>query len=350
MDTWILKMLRARNVRRIIACALLIVVVIILPFTQSRYFKNFLMGPYSLGPTYLNSISDISVEPRYFAKVAGSKVVDSGIQEITTTKEGGKETEKKVTASYYILFVGDRLLVCKSGSGPMTTFEGELTPLPADLEQKLFDTPDMKDIRGRFYPFYINDESFRFGGYFAIAVALICCIIVIWYGLPAWRYLQDPGSHPLVIRVKWWGDPISLANLFQRKDNIHRFKGGNSWAINNQFLIKSTFFSFDILRFSDLIWAYKKVTRHSINFIGITNRYAVLICNGYTTIIPASEKAIHNILAFAAQRAPWAVFGFSIKLENSYRINGRELIESVMQRKRELEQAEKVKSQVPPEF
>ncbi|MGD8322636.1 MAG: hypothetical protein PVJ02_19450, partial [Gemmatimonadota bacterium] len=258
------------------------------------------------------------------------------LEEITVTTRNGVETGRSVTASYHALVVGDRLLVCKSRSGPRTTFEGSLLPMPLELQQQLFQTPDMQEIRHHFYPFYLNDESFRVPGYWALGVLLIFGFLLLRYGRPAWRTMQDPTSHPLIERVQAWGDPIGVAAAAQRESRSPRVKGRNGWILSDQFLMRSTFFTFDLLRLSDLLWAYKKVTKHSINFIptGKTHE-AVLICYGGAATVEGSEKTVDEVLAFACERTPWAVFGFTKDLEGVFNGSTDEFCAAVEQRKME---------------
>ena len=77
MDTWILEMVRARSLRRVTAWAAALACLALLASGQSRYIQNFLMGPYDLGPADLDSIRDVSKTPRYFARVSGSKAIDT---------------------------------------------------------------------------------------------------------------------------------------------------------------------------------------------------------------------------------------------------------------------------------
>ncbi len=336
MDSWILKMVRARSVRRVAAWAAALASVALFGIAQLRYIQNFLLGPFDLGPTDLAAIRDVSEFPRYFARVTGSKAIDTGIQQIEIHKRGGVETSRSVSAAYYALVVGDRLLVCKSGTGSRTSFEGELAPISADLAGRLFDTPDMLAIRGRFYPFYLSDESFRLPGYIAIAGLLVFAFLLAKQALPAWRHLQDPMSHSVMKRVDSWGDPIGVAVAAERESLAPRYKGGNGWTITDEFLIQSTFFTFELLRLSDLLWGYKRVTKHSVNFIPTGKTYdAVLVCYGGAATVQGSDKVCDEILRFAAQRTPWAIFGFSKEVDEYFNKNTRAFCGAVEQRKQE---------------
>lgn len=150
----------------------LLVAMAIHPVLRPGYFRNFLEGPYELCPADLDAISDVKTAPRYFVRVTGSKAIFTGVEEIEVRKRGGVETSRSVSARYYALVVGDRLLVCKGGNEPETSFEGTLSPLPEDVARRLFSDPANSAARDRFYPFYVDDASFRTPGCFAIALVL----------------------------------------------------------------------------------------------------------------------------------------------------------------------------------
>jgi hypothetical protein len=337
METWILKNVRVRNARRVGAWVAVAACLGFFAAGQSRYLANFFGGPYSLGAADLDSIPNIAEAPRYFARVTGSKVLDTGIQELTIHQKNGVETGRSVSAGYYALVVGDRLLVCKSRSGSRATFEGELTAMPLELEGHLFNTADMKAIRHRFYPFYLDDEPFRVPGYWGLGALAAFGFLFFIYGRSAWRYFRDPASHPLIERVQKWGDPVGVAVAAERQARSPRMKGGGGWVLTDQFLLRSTFFTFDVLRLSDLLWAYKKITKHSVNFIPTGRTYeAVLACYGGTATIPGNEKTVDGALTFASQRTPWAILGFSKELESAFKTNTRAVCAAVERRKAEL--------------
>jgi hypothetical protein len=308
----------------------------LLAFAHRRYVENFVGGPYDLGPADLDAVRDVSEAPRYFARVTGSKAVDTGLQQITVRRRGGVDTNRSVSASYYALVVGDKLLLCKTATGPRTTFDGELAAMPAAMAGQLFDSPEMQAIRNRFYPFYLDDGSFRLPGYIAVAGLLVFGIVLVKQAVPAWEHWQDPASHPTARRAEAWGDPIGLAAAVEKESRAPRHKGANGWAITDQFLIRSTFFSFDLLRLSDLLWSYKKVTKHSVNFIPTGKSYeAVLVCDGGIANLTGSEKTVDGILGFAARRAPWAIFGFSNEIQQYFSREAASFSIVVEQRKRE---------------
>ena len=335
MDSdWILGKVKSRSLRCVAAWAVVGVAVLLLVSGQRRYFRNFFGGPYNLGAAELDAIQDPAQAPRYFVKVAGSDVAETGLEQITIHKSHGVETSRSVSASYYMLAVGDKFLVCKSGSRS-TTFQGELEPISADLAGRLFSDPEMQAIRDRFYPYYLNDDSFRTGGYVAIVGLLILGLVFFRTAIPAWRHLGDPWSHPLVKRIHGWGDPMLVATA-EREAASPRHKGRNGWSLTEQFLVRSTFFRFDLLRLSDIVWAYKKVTQHRTNFVPTGKTYeAIVVCYGGAATITGKEATVDTILTYAAQRAPWAIFGFDKELDSRWRKDSSSVCAAVEKRRQE---------------
>ena len=335
MDTWILKKIRAVSLRRVVAWSLGLVAGLLVATSDHRYIHNFLRGPFTLGAADLDSIRDVTTTPRYFARVSGSRVIDTGIREYSVRTSGGVETGRSESGAYYALVVGDKFLILKASGDVSSVAEGKLAPWPSDLEAEVFDSKEMRALRSRFYPFYVADGSFRVAGYVVIVCALAFAGLLVWKGVPAWRYAREPSSHPLLARTQPWGDPLGVAVEAEREFGTPHFTGGG-WRVGDKYLIRSTVFAFDVLRLEDLLWAYKKVTKHSINFIPTGKTYeAILACYGGTAEIKGKEPRIEEILAFAQQRAPWAVLGYTEEIATFFNSKTQEFAGAVEQRRRE---------------
>lgn len=73
-----------------------------------------------------------------------------------------------------------------------------------------------------------------------------------------------------------------------------------------------------------------------MNFIPTGKSYtAILACDGGTAEIKAREKTVDVILAFGAERAPWAIFGFSDELQRLFSKSTPEFCAAVERRKQE---------------
>jgi uncharacterized protein DUF6709 len=336
MESWVLKMIRTAALRRVIVWGAVLAIGVLFFLSNSRYVGNFLRGPFALDRAALDSIGEVGAAQRYFVRVTPERTIDTDIREYTTHTSAGVETSREVSGAYYALALGDRFLIAKTGGDAPTVAEGSLEPLPADLESHLFDSKEMEAIRPRFYSFYVNNESFRLPGYIAIAVALVLGLLLVKIAAPAWRYYREPESHPLLQRIASWRvDPLGVAVEAERDFNTPRFREGNGWKVGDKYLIRSAFFTFDLLRLTDLLWAYKKVTKHSINFIPTGKTYdAILVCYGGSATIKAKEKRVEEMIRFAAERAPWAVIGYSAEVAKMFNKDQRAFTAAVEARRK----------------
>jgi hypothetical protein len=334
VENWIVARVRQRSVRQLVAWGAVVAVGALIGVANARYVRNFLSGPTTLSAAEVGAIGDVTTTPRYFARVEGTETVDTGIQQVEVRTRHGQEVGRSVTASFFALAVGDRFLIVKTSSGPARVVEGHLEPMPAELQQHLFGTAEMRAARARFYPFYLDTESFRTAGYWAIAIGSVLVLFLLATAVPAWKRLRDPSTHPVVARVATWGDPISLAVEIEREDR-HPWRRSGGVSITDHYIVSSGLFTFDVLRLADLLWAYKKVTKKSVNFVPVGKDFhAVLVCAGGSVEWKGSEKEVEEALRHAASRAPWAAFGYSKELEGQLRRNAAAFVTAIATRRR----------------
>jgi hypothetical protein len=338
MDSWIVKRIRATALRRVIVWSLVLVGGVLLATSDHRYVANFLRGPYPLAQADLDSIRDVTMTPRYYARVAGDRVIDTGIRQYTVRTQNGIETGREESGAYNAFAIGNRFLVVRTAADESPTAEGTLAPWPSDLEEQLFDSKEMRSLRSSFYPFYLNSDSFRRPGYVVIGIGVLFLVLFVWQALPAWRAWRDPERHPLGQRIVQWagGDPLGVALAVEHEFDNPLLKAKAGWRLGNKYLVRSTFFTFNVLRFQDVLWGYKKVTKHSVNFIPTGKSYeAIVACYGGTATIPGKEKKVHELLEFVQQRAPWAMYGYSDELSSLFNKRRQEFASGVEQRRQE---------------
>ena len=334
MENWIAKRIRAVSLRRVVAWTVVLVIGVLAATSDHRYIANFVGGPYALARTDLDSIRDITLTPRYYARVNGEKLIDTGIRQYTVHTQNGVETSRTESGAYQALVIGNRFLVVRTVGSSSPVAEGKLAPWPPELEAQLFDSKEMQSLRSNFYNFYMDSDSFRRPGYIVLVIGLLFLLVFVWQVMPAWRAMRDPERHPLAARIAAWGNPMGVAVEAEREFDNPLLKGGGGWRFGNKFLIRSKFFSFDVLRFEDVLWGYKKITKHSVNFIPTGKTYeAIVHCHGGSATIPGKEKKVHELLGFIQKRAPWAIFGYSDELSKAFHKNQQEFAQAVEQRR-----------------
>jgi hypothetical protein len=341
METWIAKRIRSTSLRRVVAWTVALVLGVLVATSDHRYVANFLSGPYALAQADLDSISDVTLTPRYYARVAGEKVIDTGIRQYRVQTRNGVETSREESGAYQAFVIGDRFLVVRTAAAGTETAvaEGTLVPWPSELESQFFDTKEMEALRASFYPFYLDGDSFRRPGFIVIGIAIVFLALFFWQAIPAWRALRDPERHPLAQRLAAWGDPMGVAVEAEREFEHPLLKGKAGWRLGSKYLVRSTFFSFNVLRFRDVLWGYKKITKHSVNFIPTGKTYeAIVQCTGGAATIPGKEKKVDELLEFVQQRAPWAVYGYSDELSTTFNKHQQDFVNGVEQRRQEWEQ------------
>lgn len=336
MDTWIHQMCRRSVVRQLTAWGIAVAIAALLLIQSRAYIAGFVNGPRSMSAADLAQVEDPDGSPPYFVTLQGPRTVETGVEEYTVRTENGQEVSREVSSVFYALQVGDRYVIVKSSGGIQNPVEGSLDEMPADFESHFFESEEMKGQRALFYPFYLDASSYRAGGYWAIAGLVVFLLLLIWKAFPAWRRLRDPDTHPVLVRAATWGEPVSLSAGVERE--LHMAKKGKSggWTLTDSYLVRRSFFTFDLLRFHDLVWAYKKVTKHSVNFIPTGKTYAaLLICYGGAAELAGSEKVVDGFLQLAANRAPWAVFGYTAELAKVFKKDQPGFVAAVEQRRRE---------------
>jgi len=332
METWVMATCRKKYTRRLVFWGLLAFAALLFAALNYRYVVNFVGGPFPMTEEELASLGDPAAAPHYFVRVEGQEVVETGVQEITTTTRNGVEEGRSVTAEYIALTVGQHLLIVRAEAKSKSQ-EGSIRPMDSELRKELQLDPSDTGV----LPFYLDTASFRTEGYWALAVYVGLLALILGFGIPAWRRLNDIASDPVVKRVAGWGDPIGIAHEIERQYTQMVWIRRLNVALTPDYIVNDAFFTFDVLRFDDLLWAYMKVIKKSVNFIPAGKDYqAVFVCYGGTMTLQASESQVLDVVKRCAERAPWAAIGFTPEIEQYYTKRTQEFCQAIEARKKEL--------------
>jgi hypothetical protein len=336
MDMWILARCRRVCLHKLIAWIAVGLAVCGVAFLYKNYLVDFFEGPYPKSETELSRILSPNAIEHNFVRVAGSKIVDTGLQQVEVSKGYGTETQK-VKAGYYVLKTGQRLLLVKAASTPSLTVDGSLEPIPSDVWSHLFHDPaEQRELSPRFLHVLLNAESFRLPGYIGLSIGALALSFVSFFGYRVWKQLQDPSGLRVVQRVKGWGDQYTISSEIEREcAQSVRMKQG-SVRFTDKYAVLSRLFKFDVFRIEDLVWAYKGITRHYTNFIPTGKTYnAVLVFYGGALDIQGADKKINSVLEFLLAKAPWAIFGYSKERAEVFSKNTAGFCQVVEQRRRQ---------------
>jgi Family of unknown function (DUF6709) len=333
MTTWVERTARQRSVWQIALCLLVTVSVVSLFALNASYWGPFFHGPTVVDPAGLDAAAiaanNFAPIPTPFATVAGEQVVNTGAQEVTTYDF----IVSRVSAGYYALKVGDKVLIVKSPNPPARTVTGSLDPIPYDLKTQLFSSDVDPTTAAQVYPLLL-DTKYREPGFMAIFWALLIEAI---FGFFAWRsFMRLIGRqhHPAVARAKRWGDlAVTSAALESELQNAVKCKN-KGWTLTENYAVQRTMFRFNLFRMQNLLWAYKNATKRSVNFIPVGTAYsATLNFSDGGAVIEGKQKQVDEVLEFARLRAPWAVAGYSDELAALYKKSRNEFAAEVLQQK-----------------
>jgi hypothetical protein len=338
MEPWIIRQCRLTCRRQVVAWAVILLAGLGFVAYNTRYVNNFFRGPFQLSASDLAQVDDADKAPRYFVAVAVGKVAETGVQEFETETENGVEKKSAYpSATFYAVQVGAQLLIVKSRSRPAGNVSGELKPFYYDLSNQLFTGVDSNLDSTQCYPFYLDTQGFRTNGYWGIAIAALMIVLVVAFARPALSRLRDIETHPAVKRARLWGDPIGISVEAEREFNGQvRYKAAGL-VLTDNYAFQKSFFTFNLYRFHDLLWAYKKVTQRRVNFIPAGKSYSALLhFYGGNINFMAKEKRVEEVLQFSTGRAPWAVLGYSADLNKLFTKQVANFCAAVEARRRDL--------------
>jgi hypothetical protein len=90
--------------------------------------------------------------------------------------------------------------------------------------------------------------------------------------------------------------------------------------LTGSWIVQKNLFSTWASPVADLVWVYKKVTKHSVNFIPAGKSYSIIILGRHKQRVEVSmsEKRTNELLSELATRVPWAIYGYQKELDAAW--------------------------------
>lgn len=334
MTTWIESTARKKSIGQVVLFLAVTAIVVWIYAENLAYLKVFLDGPPPATAADLDSAEQATHAAQTIATpyvtITGDKVLNMGVEEVTTY-EG---IIKHVSAGYYALEVGGRVLLVKSGKAPAATVRGALGPMPYDLKSNLFPEGTDPADEAAFYPLLL-DTNYRESGWSGFFWALLAELLFGFFAWRSWRRISGQVDHPAVERARSWGDlQVASAEVERELEMAVKDKQG-PWTLTENYAVKRALLGFDIYRLENLAWGYKKAVKRRIYGIipaGTTYAAELNFSDG-SAEITAKQKKVDELLALVGKRAPWALMGYSEELEKLFKSSRGEFMAEVMQRK-----------------
>src|SRR5205807_3941210 len=192
-------------------------------------------------------------------------------------KSTGEVISTEVKAEYVLLKVADKLLLVKARPGAeLLEYSGALVPTSDSLQSGFVQQLRAREpeLAQNLLPFTLDAADYLDLGYGLFAIGIPLLLLALWN---CWKVMQrsrDRRAHPLVRQLGLYGNVDQLSMQIQTERSQPRTKWGDL-EVTQSWLIRQKSFSTWVSPIRDLAWTYKKVTKHSVNFIPTGKTYSV---------------------------------------------------------------------------
>jgi hypothetical protein len=314
----------------------LAVAVLLLALYGARTFLNVMEGPAQFDEARLTAITNPGSQMRDYATVQGRNTVSTGITSIAkTTRNGVVESERK-TGEFMGMIVGKHILIVKTKAGEVSQkYTGGIVSLPDDLKREIFSNMADKDLQAATLPLML-DATGTYGddliiGYVLFGGLVLACL---WALVQSKRRTENPESHPLCKALSEYGPLYTLIPEIDAEFAAANSRFGRA-SFTRNWVISCALGHSLVMRREEIVWAYKKRTKHSVNFIPTGTSYALILRDRRGKLLEesATEEHVNSYLSTFAQQTPWIIFGYDTKVEKLYKKQRETFYETVSERK-----------------
>lgn len=319
----------SRNLALTACGALCVVAILTVPYM--RYWRNFFAGPLDATPEMLVKVEEPDSLERYYVRLSGVAAIDSGLQDVEqeTDESTGAVKSQTVNATYFIVRLGNRLLLVKS---PMATAQeqyiGALVNIPENTRYNFAKEleKDNRNFSDVFLPFMLDASDFTTWGYGALATDALLIAAAVFLLLKSARRRSDPAASPIAKSLARYGDrPEVVAAEIDADVTQSGFQPDQgSLTISKSWILVPETFDLKIIHLNDLLWIYEKVTtRRLYGVIPTSKSHSAILRDRYRSEIScaAGHEGVTKILSEIDLRAPWVVVGYSTERDQLYKAN-----------------------------
>jgi Family of unknown function (DUF6709) len=323
MALWVENEARRANRNLLLVNGGMLAVIILIVAANYRYCANFVLGAQSISAAELGVLTSPEQRWRNFVSVSGTKSVNTEYQDVVNHMEGGRVVSTEIKDEYVLLRVGEKILLVKAAPGKeKLEYSGELVATPDHVREDLLRplAKDSPDLASEVLPFTLNAADYRSNGYTMRMIGLPVLALALWNCLKAMRRSAEIQTSPAWKNLAVYGNAEQLSQQIEAELQPAMIRKYGNLQLGQQWMVRRKTFSTWASPIADLVWIYKKVTKHSVNFIPTGKTYSVVLVGRHRQRIEEQmkEKAVNEMLADLTARVPWALFGFTQDLEKAW--------------------------------
>lgn len=334
MALWVENEARRANRNLLLVNGGMLAAIILVVAGNYRYCANFVLGCQSISNAELAAITSPDQRWRNFVSVSGTKSINTEYRDVVNHMEGSRVVSTEIKDEYIFLRVDDKILLVKAAPGKeKLEYSGELVATTDRVKEDLLrplaaETPD---LAGDVLPFTLNAADYRSNGYTMLIIGLPVLALALWNCLKAVRRSGEIQISPVWKQLAVYGNAEQLSQQIEAELQPAMIRKYGKLQITSQWMVRRKTFSTWVSPVGDLVWIYKKVTKHSVNFIPTGKTYSVVLVGRHRQRIEEQmkEKAADEMLADLTARLPWAIFGFNENLDRAWRKDPQSVIAAV---------------------
>src|SRR4051794_21801857 len=324
MALWVENEARRANRNLLLVNGGILAIIVLVIAGNYRYCANFVLGCRPVSAAELAGIQSPDQQWRNFVTVTGSKSVSTGYQDVEKRTQNGQVISTEIKDEYIFLRVGEKILLVKADPGKeKLEYSGELVATTDRVKEALLRplATEDADLAHDVLPFTLNAADYRSNGYTMLMIGLPLLALALWNCLKAMRRISEIQISPVWKHLAVYGNAEQLSQQIEAELQPAMIRKYGKLQIAQQWMVRRKTFSTWVSPIADLVWVYKKVTKHSVNFIPTGKTYSVVLVGRHRQRIEEQmkEKAVNEMLADLTTRVPWALFGFTQDLEKAWR-------------------------------
>lgn len=343
MKTFLACQILRTNRNFLLANLLLLAVLGGVLFFSYRYISNLIQGPVNVSQDYLLGLADPDSVSRYHVTVTADEVIPTGVVHVTTRTRNGIKQSETTDAAYYVLRLGDKLLVTKRAelddNGEHKTLTGSLETLTSDETKEIIDdfARQQPDVKERFLPYKLDATPFAHGGNYAMLSALLLAGALGLFNIVRWILrISNERNHPIMQQLAKLGDlnqMVADVNASIPADAKDKMITSARWIAG------LTEFGVDLKRTQDVVWAHVTRTQHKTYGVNTGKTFAITVYDRFGKSSQVSfgrkEDKASEFMTQLKTAVPWAIVGHNDEVAKLWGKDRTQLINLVDQRRRQ---------------
>lgn len=303
-------------------------------------FKNVVLGPKQVRAGEVQKLEISGFAARNYVRITPEDKVSTGVEYVITEYENNQKKGETVEAVYYVLKDGQDLVFARIDPEKVESFSytGWVRKMTSEEEDNLSESIRIVKEKNYNVSEYVLDTKMAANApyvYVFLGAILIVSLINI---IRSVGYFNCPDSHKIYKKLLKYGDVNSVINSIEEELSYDLFQNSKNIYILKSWILVKKFFTTEVIKIDDIIWAYKKVTSHSVNFIPTGKSYELILClkdrSQYS--IGQRQQQIDNIMMSINQMYPWIILGFSEEIKNIWKSDHSQLINHVQFEKQKI--------------